>query len=298
MFNIYESLKTPGVKRMILDTDTYNEIDDQFALSMAMLAPDRIDLVAVCAAPFHNDNSSSYADGMEKSYREIGICTKFVHESHGAKIPPYYRGSTERMPDEFTPVRSEAADAIYRHVMEFDGITYIAAIGAITNVSSAILLHPEIAGKIAVIWLGGGARWFSASEFNLNGDVNATNALYRSGVPLLQLPAAGVTSHLIMTTLELEHFLRGNSPLGDYLCDNVAACKPNGALSWSRVIWDISAICAVLDPDCIWESIQPRPHVNEKTSQYEWGAYEGTFEHAEGINRDRAFSLMFRLLMK
>lgn len=297
MFNIYENLKKPGVKRMILDTDTYNEIDDQFALSMAMLSPERIDLAAVCAAPFHNDNSSSYADGMEKSYREIGICTKFVNESRGAKIPPYYRGSTERMPDEFTPVHSEAADAIFRHVMEYDGITYIAAIGAITNVSSAILLHPEIKEKIAVIWLGGGARWYSASEFNLNGDVNATNALYRSGVPLLQLPAAGVTSHLIMTTLELEHFLRGNSPLGDYLCDNVAACKPNGALSWSRVIWDISAVCTVLDPDCIWESIQPRPHVNENL-QYEWGAYDGTFEHAEGINRDRAFTLMFRKLMK
>lgn len=297
MFRIQEELRKPGIKRVILDTDTYNEIDDQFALSLAMLSPDKLDLAAVTAAPFHNSKSESYADGMERSYSEIGICTNFVHESHGVAIPPYYRGSVEQMPDEDTPVPSEAAEAIYRHVMESDEITYIAAIGAITNVSSAILLHPEIKEKIAVIWLGGGARWYSASEFNLNGDRNAANALYKSGVPLLQLPAAGVTSHLIVTIHELEHFLRGNSPLGDYLCDNVAECKPKNAVSWSRVIWDISAICAIIDPNCFHETIQPRPRVDEKYN-YRWGAYDGDFEHAEGMNRDYVFTMLFNRLMK
>ena len=43
---ITDELRKPGIKRMILDTDTYNEIDDQFALSLAMLAPERIDLAA------------------------------------------------------------------------------------------------------------------------------------------------------------------------------------------------------------------------------------------------------------
>ena len=42
--NIKEELKKPGVKRVILDTDTYNEIDDQFALALSMLAEDRINL--------------------------------------------------------------------------------------------------------------------------------------------------------------------------------------------------------------------------------------------------------------
>lgn len=297
MLRIQEELRKPGIKRVILDTDTYNEIDDQFALALAMLSPDVIDLVAVCAAPFHNDKSDSYADGMERSYREIGICAGLVKESHGVEIPPYYRGSVERMPDVDTPVPSEAAEAIYRHVMESDGITYIAAIGAITNVSSAILLHPEIKEKIAVLWLGGGARWFSASEFNLNGDVSAANALYKSGVPLLQIPAAGVSSHLIVTIHELEHFLRGNSPLGDYLCDNVAECRPKNAVSWSRVIWDISAVCAIIDPNCFHETIQPRPYVDEN-HKYRWDVYGGEFEHMEGINRDYVFSVLFRRLMK
>ena len=36
--------------RMVLDTDTYNEIDDQFALVYALLSPERITCEAIYAA--------------------------------------------------------------------------------------------------------------------------------------------------------------------------------------------------------------------------------------------------------
>ena len=48
-----------GVVRAVLDTDTFNEIDDQFALVQALLSPDRIRLEATYAAPFHNSRSTS-----------------------------------------------------------------------------------------------------------------------------------------------------------------------------------------------------------------------------------------------
>lgn len=41
-----------GPVRVLLDTDTANEIDDQFALAWALMSPDRIELEAVTAAPF------------------------------------------------------------------------------------------------------------------------------------------------------------------------------------------------------------------------------------------------------
>jgi len=40
--------------RMILDTDTYNEVDDQFALVYALLSPEAVKVEAIHAAPFHN----------------------------------------------------------------------------------------------------------------------------------------------------------------------------------------------------------------------------------------------------
>ena len=62
---------TPQASRMVLDTDTYNEIDDQFALTYALLSPEALTLEAIYAAPFHNARSTGPGDGMEKSYQEI-----------------------------------------------------------------------------------------------------------------------------------------------------------------------------------------------------------------------------------
>ncbi len=292
--NITESLKQPGIKKVILDTDTYNEIDDQFALALAMLSPEKIELLAVTAAPFHNGNSSSYADGMERSYLEIGKVMALVEKSHGVKPVPYYRGSTERMPDIATPVASDAADKIYEIAMASEELVYVVAIGALTNVSSAIVAHPELADKIAVIWLGGDARWYlGGGEFNLQGDRNATNALYASKVPLLTVPCKGVASQLILTLPEIEYHLRGKNALGDYLCDNIKDCEPaHHPVSWSRVIWDISTICCILDPGCYWASNQPRFYTDEKYG-YHPGEYEGTYEHVEYMGRDHVFSMLF-----
>jgi hypothetical protein len=55
-----------GKVRMLLYTDTYNEIDDQFALAYVLLSEDRVSVEAVYAAPFFNSRSSGPSDGMEK----------------------------------------------------------------------------------------------------------------------------------------------------------------------------------------------------------------------------------------
>ena len=56
---------------MVLDTDAWNEIDDQFALVHVLLAPDRARLEAVYAAPFVNSRAATPAEGMGKSEAEI-----------------------------------------------------------------------------------------------------------------------------------------------------------------------------------------------------------------------------------
>ncbi len=60
-----------GPVDVVLDTDTYNEVDDQFALSYLLASQEQLSLKALYAAPFFNENSTGPADGMEKSYAEI-----------------------------------------------------------------------------------------------------------------------------------------------------------------------------------------------------------------------------------
>ena len=79
MKSMAERLAVPNrMVDVILDTDTYNEIDDQFALAYYLLNPQRIHPVGICAAPFFNNRSTSPEDGMEKSYQEILKLQKLV----------------------------------------------------------------------------------------------------------------------------------------------------------------------------------------------------------------------------
>ena len=66
-----ERLTPPTDKvRMVLDTDTYNEIDDQFAVVQALLSPDQLAVEAIYAAPFYNIRSSGRATAWRKATRK------------------------------------------------------------------------------------------------------------------------------------------------------------------------------------------------------------------------------------
>ena len=83
-----------------------------------------------------------------------------------------------------------------------DDPLYVVAIGAITNVASAMLIEPEIIRRIVVVWLGGNPVHVpDTREFNLMQDPRASQLMFDSGVPLIQIPCLGVASHLLTTTL-------------------------------------------------------------------------------------------------
>jgi len=302
MFSVTESLRDNKKKKVILDTDTYNEIDDQFALALSLAAKERIELLAVCAAPFSNPKSDNdYALGMERSYEESGRVMHFTRKSNPNIVPvPYYRGSTERMPDEKTPIASEAAEKIRELAMQYGSAeerVYVISIGALTNVSSAITAYPEICERIAVIWLGSNARWEEGWEFNMWGDLSAANALYASKAPLLTVPCSGVASEMILCPVELEAELKGKSPLGDYLCQLMEECIPEWDTkeNFQRIIWDVSAIGALLSPGTYTYTVQRRVHT-DSSYRFHYGAYEGTFEHIEKLDCKKIFGLMFDYL--
>ena len=164
-----------------------------------------------------------------------------------AESIPVYRGSTLPLRDEYTPVESEAAQKIVEMSQNYseEKPLYIVAIGAITNVASAILLDPSIINRIVVVWLGANAHHYpNNSEFNLNGDVAAARAVMKSKVPFVSLPCVGVVSAFTTSEPELRHWLSGKSTLCDYLVENTvsAAEKYAKGRPWTRVIWDVCAV--------------------------------------------------------
>lgn len=244
---------------MVLDTDTFNEIDDQFALTYALLSPERLRIEAFYAAPFHNDRSSGPADGMEKSYTEIlNLLTKLGQSGRSSFV---FRGSTGYLPADLTPFRSAAAMDLVTRAMERpdDNPLYVVCIGAITNLASAILIEPAIIERIVVVWLGGHAlHWPNTAEFNLQQDVHAAGVVLNSGVPLVLIPCMGVTSHLLTTVAEMERYVRGRGACGDYLYEIFAAYEQEH-MGWSKVIWDMATIACLLDPKWVPTELIPCP---------------------------------------
>ena len=261
-----ERLRPPiGKIRMVLDTDTYNEIDDQFALVYALLSPDKLAVEAIYAAPFHNARSAGPADGMEKSYAEILRLLEFLGRSAEDFV---YPGSTAwlgsaRQPQDNAAVRDLIDKAM---ASPTDDPLYVVAIGAITNVASALLLAPEIIEKIVVVWLGGhDLDWPHTAEFNLKQDVPAAQVVLDSGVPLVIVPCMGVTSHLLTTLPELKSHIGGTNAVGDYLCQIFAEYRPN-TFAASSVIWDISTIAWMLNSDWVPSDLVHSPLLTDQVT--------------------------------
>lgn len=250
---LLKNLRPPvGRADVILDTDTYNEIDDQFALAYLLKSTDKLNPVGICAAPFFNGRSSSPLDGMLKSYDEILKLLELCGRNDLKNI--VFKGSGEYLPDENTPVKSDAADFMAELADSYspEKPLYIVAIGAITNVASAFLINPKMAENTVVIWLAGKAHHIgSCEEFNLSQDYAAARVIMKSGVPFVQLPCRGVVDKFITCKCELEHYFIGKNGLATYLAENtISYCeRKQKDYPWTKVIWDVTAVAWLLNDD-------------------------------------------------
>lgn len=184
---------------------------------------------------------------MEKSYDEILKLLSMLGEEVAV-----FKGAKEYLTDEKTPVISPAAYDLAERANEYSSQNplYVVAIGAITNVASAMLLNPKMIENTVIIWLGGHAYHYeNAIEFNLKQDIAAARVIFSSGVPFVQLPCQGVVSQFAISKPELNEWLIEKSPLTDYLAkitiEHVEQYDKNPY--WSKVIWDVTAVAWLLN---------------------------------------------------
>lgn len=289
---VLERLEPPnGPVSLVLDTDTYNEIDDQFAVVYALLSPS-LDVRAIYAAPFHNKRSSGPGDGMIKSYEEILRLLEKLGRPHEGFV---FKGSDRYLPGR--PVESEAArDLIARAKAMKDKPLYVVAIGAITNVASALLMAPEIIEKIVIVWLGGHPQgWPNNDEFNLRQDVRAAQVVFGCGVPLVQIPCANIAEQLRTTLPEMAAYVKGKGAIGDYLYQIYEAYLPLH-YARSKVIWDISTIGYLVNPGWFTSEVRPAPVLRDDRTWEVGSPSRHPFRVVTHVDRDGIFGDLFRKL--
>lgn len=243
--------------RVIIDTDAKNEVDDQFAIVQAVLSQS-FDLRGIVAAHFGEEKS---ATSMMDSYDEINKVLSLMKLTGKFVVK---KGAGKALLNEINPQVSDGAKLIVEEAMKDDGPLYIAFMGAITDMASAILMEPEILKKdIKVVWIGGGNYPLGRWEYNLKNDVIAANVVFKSGIEVWQIPR-NVYRMMPVSFAELYDRVYPCGEIGKYLTENVVEFN-NMDIKRPReyrVLGDSPSVGVMLYEDCgTWKDIK-RPFFN------------------------------------
>ena len=284
-------IKTDNTKfNVILDTDIYNECDDQFALSYLLKSPDRFNIEAITVAPYHHDNSISIKEGTDKSYNEILKICNWLNFDTTNKV---FKGSTGYVVNDYNE-ENDAVNNIIR-IANKNEKTYILAIGAITNVALAIKKDPKIINRIEIIWLGGNSLLSKHNrEFNFEQDVQAVREVFESKVKLTIMPCKNVASNLRTSIYELEHYLKDKNELCNYLCQRFYNDGIHG-IKERRIIWDISVIAYMINKDWFETEEISCPNIKDDTS-YELTNNKHKITIVNYLNVNKIFNDLFKKL--
>lgn len=345
---IRERLENPSGKiRLVIDTDTHNEIDDQFAIAWALMSQDVLEIEGVLAEPYshrhHREpaikafdllaespemeltgNLAAYriraermiangidprqityvgpGEGMELSYQEILKVYELMDEPADDKI---FRGSPTYLEASDKPVHSAAVDHLIECAMKDDDRPlYVAAIGCVTNIVSAMLIEPSIIEKIVVLWTSSYPSimpYSNKPSLNLVQDVYASQLLFDSGVPLVYLPGYYIGEQLKLSLPDVERWVQGKGKIGDYLYDlyannphhQVWGIDDHFGRTW--VIWDLINFAWLLNADWVPGHIVNTPVLTDDLYWQHSDDRHPMFE-ATKIDRDAIFRDFFHKL--
>ena len=313
------SIPASGRVDVVIDTDLTNEIDDEFALVYALLSPERLNVLAIHAAP-HSLSPELVERGALSE-----LATRLLAEdaaAHGIDLrriparppgpsmeaaferaleiarlldarPPHgiHRGARRFLPDRTTPVASEAVrNLIALAAQPRPTKLVVIANGAITNVASALLEDPSLAERIVVIWTAAHPSFWPRpnASFNLVQDLDAARVVFESGVELVYVPGYYVAEKLRVSRPEMVEYVQGRGPVGDFLFSLYEGHPLFGSHhAKSKVLWDLATIGYVIDAS--WFQTHTVPAMTLDASR-RWVAGSGPpLLEAIDLDRDRIF---------
>lgn len=276
---------------LILDTDTYNECDDQFALSYLIKSKDLFNIEAITVAPYsHTKRDLTVRDGQELSYNEILKICNWLNFDTNNKV---FKGSMDYIQNGYDE-KNDAVNKIIEIALK-NNKTYILGIGAITNIALAIKKEPKIVNKIEIVWLGGNELGYEDNlEYNFRQDVEAVKIVFESKVKLTILPCKKIVSELRIDINTLKKYLENKSELCNYLIERFYNDGYHGVQE-SRVIWDISVIAYMINKKWFETEQISCPNIRKDTS-YEVTDNRHNITFVTKLDRNKIYEDLFNKL--
>jgi inosine-uridine nucleoside N-ribohydrolase len=271
--------------RVVIDTDAANEIDDQYAMSLAFGFPERLRLEGIIAAHFGLKGGST---GIQKSYDEI----QAVLERAGftGKVPVKKGSDPFQYRDRIPP--SEGVDFIIdrANAATPESPLWLVLLGPATDAAAALLKDPSIANRLVVFWHGRTQWPLRCWNFNAYNDTKAAQFIFELPCRMILFDTG---TYLTITKEESERRFASLGPLGKYL-QEIRYRQP-AYLSPKKGFFDMGDIAALVDPGVVrWERTDA-PTVDHDL-RYDFTHTHGEIVRVYHVERDPAFNLLERAL--
>lgn len=184
------------VSKIILDTDIGDDIDDAFALALALRSPE-IEVLGI---------TTTWGDTALRAK----LANRLVKEA-GTRSIPVLVGVPTQSKSNFTqsqwasegaaaPARPDAVEFLLQQARNAPGEVSLVAIGPLTNIGAAIDRDADSFRKLKrVVLMGGSIRRGYGDlgygpdrgpepEYNIYSDVKAAQKLFGSGIPIFMMP--------------------------------------------------------------------------------------------------------------
>jgi inosine-uridine nucleoside N-ribohydrolase len=251
----------PNRKQKVwIDADTGNEIDDPYAIVRALVQP-TIDVVGVSSVHFNNADLVAFDKWNQYFTRDIdtvGISQQLNEEIlHSMNLDhiAHPRGADRQIGRAWggsQPRPSSASTQLIEaaHRLEPGERLDIIAIGALTNVASAIIIDPEIVPLIRCFALAGQydfkTKVWNKNDFNIRGDLNAFDYLMDQPNFDLTLLPTNIARPFVFQRDTIVEKLDDQKPVQKLLKQRWLETEPTSEL---RVLWDLALVEAYLLPN-------------------------------------------------
>ena len=214
--------------RVIVDNDFSGDPDGLFQLAHLLLSPS-VEVRAIIGSHLKAgdgfDNSKTQADNAAAKARALLNLMKLKRNI------PVIAGANSGMPNDSTPVKSDAVDFIIKEALRADTHLPLYVLGGagLTEIASALLVNPAISDKLTLIWIGGPEYDdlalpppnYSSPEYNLNIDIAAARVVFnKSDVRLWQVPRNAYRQALLPYSELLLH-VKPKGKVGSYLSNEI-----------------------------------------------------------------------------
>lgn len=245
---------------ILLDTDIGSDVDDAFALALALASPE-LDLKAITTVAGPADD------------RAWIVCRFLTHASFGPipvafGAPPqpelgvdwqiqYRRHPAPIFNRTQKPAKESAVEVMAATLKASAGKMTLVAIGPLTNVARLLREHRELKDRIERIVLMGGSVRLGYSgkappevEWNIKGDIAAARAVFESGVPLTVVPL-DATATVKLSKAERDRLFSAHTRLTFQIQTLYELWDQE-----TPVLYDPVAVAAVFEPGfCDWEDL-------------------------------------------